>query len=119
MSIANTLDKAAEQFIFIRKEMREHFVCVSLNAAKRIIACRVISIGTLTASLVHPREVFADAIVDRAASIIIGHNHPSGSLNPSEADHQVTQRLQEAGELLGIALLDHLIVTADSYSSIK
>ena len=118
MSIANTLDEAAEQFIFIRKEMREHFVCVSLNAAKRIIACRVISIGTLTASLVHPREVFADAIVDRAASIIIGHNHPSGSLHLSEADILITRRLNEAGRILGIEVLWHIVITKDSYTTI-
>lgn len=76
--IIDTPEKAAAEFAFIRNEMREHFVCMTLDAANRKIAVRVISIGTLTASLVHPREVFVDAITDRAASIVVGHNHPSG-----------------------------------------
>lgn len=118
MSIMDTIDKAAEQFVFIRTEMREHFVCVSLDAANRIIARRVISIGTLTSSLVHPREVFADAIMERAASIIVGHNHPSCSLDLSEADILITRRLNEAGRILGIAVLWHIVITKDSYISI-
>ncbi|QWQ32238.1 JAB domain-containing protein [Candidatus Minimicrobia naudis] len=72
---------------------------------------RVVTIGTLTASLVHPREFFADAIADRAASIIVAHNHRSGSLVASRADKDVTNRLVEAGKLLGITLNDHIIVT--------
>jgi DNA repair protein radC len=83
-----------------------------------LIAKRVVTIGTLTASLVHPREVFADAIVDRAASIIVAHNHPSGSLEASQADKDVTSRLAAAGKLLGITLNDHIIVTKLSYISI-
>jgi len=83
-----------------------------------LITKRVISIGTLTASLVHPREVFADAISDRAASIIVAHNHPSGSLEASQADKDVTNRLAEAGKLLGITLNDHIIVTKSDYISI-
>ena len=73
---------------------------------------------TLTASLVHPREVFADAIADRAASIIVAHNHPSGSLEASQADKDVTSRLAEAGKLLGITLNDHIIVTKTDYKSL-
>ena len=107
-----------EQVKHIGKLKREHFYMLTLDGANRLINKHVISTGTLTASLVHPREVFVKAIEDRAASIIIAHNHPSGNLQPSQADSDVTERLKEAGELLGIALLDHLIVTADSYSSI-
>ena len=73
------------------------------------------SIGTLTSSLVHPREVFADAITDRAASIIVAHNHPSGTLTPSDAERQVTERLREAGELLGVALIDHILLTKTDF----
>jgi DNA repair protein radC len=83
-----------------------------------LIAKRVVTIGTLTASLVHPREVFADAIADRAASIIVAHNHPSGSLEASRADKEVTNRLRQAGELLGISLVDHIIITKDNFQSI-
>ena len=116
--IIDSPEKAAEQFADIRDKKQEYFVCLTLDGANRLIAKRVISIGTLTASLVHPREVFAEAITDRAASIIVGHNHPSGNLEPSAADKQVTERLKEAGETLGINLLDHLIITKDSFCNI-
>ena len=113
--VIDTPEKAAKEFAFIRDEMREHFVCMTLDAANRKIAVRVISIGTLTASLVHPREVFVDAITDRAASIIVGHNHPSGSLEISTKDKEVTRRLLRAAEIIGIALLDHLIITRSGF----
>ena len=93
-------------------------MCLTLDGANRLIAKRIVTIGTLTASLVHPREVFADAITDRAASIIVAHNHPSGNLQPSQADRDVTDRLREAGELLGVTLLDHVIVTKDGFRAI-
>ena len=111
-------EKAVEQLADIRDKKQEYFVCLTLDGANRLIAKRVITIGTLTASLVHPREVFADAIADRAASIIVAHNHPSGSLEPSQADRDVTNRLAEAGKLLGITLNDHIIVTKTNHISI-
>ena len=111
-------EKAVGLLSDIRDKKQEYFVCLTLDGANRLIAKRVISIGTLTASLVHPREVFADAIADRAASIIVAHNHPSGDLRPSSADMAVTERLKQAGELLGIELIDHLIVTKDYFQSI-
>ena len=110
--------KAVELLADIRDKRQEYFACVTLDGANRLIEKRTITIGTLTASLVHPREVFADAITDRAASIIVAHNHPSGNLQPSDADRAVTERLREAGELLGIALTDHIIVTKSSFTSI-
>ena len=113
--IIDSPEKAVEQLTDIRTKQQEYFVCLTLDGANRLIAKRIISIGTLTSSLVHPREVFSDAITDRAASIIVAHNHPSGNLQPSGADRAVTERLREAGELLGIALLDHLIITKDSF----
>ena len=93
----------------IRKQ--EQFICVSLNGAHEISAIRVVSVGTLTHTLVHPREVFADPLADRAAAVILAHNHPSGSLEPSADDLKLTKRLCEAGRLLGIEVLDHIIVS--------
>ncbi|MCA9340900.1 DNA repair protein RadC [Candidatus Saccharibacteria bacterium] len=116
--IIDSPEVAAAQLADIRTKQQEYFVCLTLDGANRLIAKRIITIGTLTSSLVHPREVFADAITDRAASIIVAHNHPSGNLQASDADRAVTERLQEAGELLGIKLLDHMIVTVKSYRSI-
>ena len=116
--IIDSPEKAVEQLADIRDKKQEYFVCLTLDGANRLIAKRIITIGTLTSSLVHPREVFADSLTDRAASIIVAHNHPSGSLIPSDADVQVTERLQEAGELLGIKLIDHIIVAKESFKSI-
>lgn len=111
-------ERAVAQLTDIRDKKQEYFVCLSLDGANRLIAKRIITIGTLTSSLVHPREVFAEAIADRAAGIIVAHNHPSGNLAPSDADRQVTERLQQVGELLGIKLVDHIIVTHKSYASV-
>ena len=116
--IIDSPEKAVEQLADIRDKKQEHFVCLTLDGANRLIAKRIITIGTLTSSLVHPREVFADAITDRAASIIVAHNHPSGSLTPSKADIEITERLKQSGELLGIKLLDHVIVTKSGYANI-
>ena len=116
--IIDSPEKAVEQLVDIRDKKQEYFVCLTLDGANRLIAKRIITIGTLTASLVHPREVFAEAISDRAASIIVAHNHPSGNLEPSQADRDVTERLKEAGLILGVQLEDHLIVTSKSYLSI-
>ena len=117
--IIDSPEKAVEQLSDIRDKKQEYFVCLTLDGANRLIAKRIITIGTLTSSLVHPREVFADAITDRAASIIVAHNHPSGNLEASDADRAVTRRLNEAGSLLGINLIDHLIVTGSSYQRIN
>lgn len=116
--IVDSPEKAVELLSDIRDKKQEHFVSITLDGANRLIAKRTITIGTLTASLVHPREVFANAISDRAASIIVAHNHPSGSLDISQADIDATKRLEEAGVLLGIAVIDHLIVARTSWISI-
>ena len=116
--IIDSPEKAVEQLADIRDKKQEYFVCLTLDGANRLIAKRIITIGTLTASLVHPREVFADAITDRAASIIVAHNHPSGMLRQSASDDAVTEILSDAGDLLDIMLKDHIIVTASSYRSI-
>ncbi len=91
--IIDSPEKAVEQLADIRDKKQEYFVCLTLDGANRLIAKRIITIGILTSSLVHPREVFADAITDRAASIIVAHNHPSGNIEPSAADKDVTLRL--------------------------
>lgn len=116
--IISSPEKVVELLGDIRDKKQEHFVCFTLDGASRLIAKRTITIGTLTASLVHPREVFADAITDRAASIIVAHNHPSERTEASEADMDVTINLKKAGEILGINLRDHLVVTRDSYISL-
>ncbi len=95
----------------IRAKQQEYFVGLSLDGGQRLIAQRTITIGTLDAVIAHPREVFADAIVDRAASLVIAHNHPSGDAEPSQQDITLTQHLVAAGQLLGISLRDHIIVT--------
>lgn len=101
----------------IRAKQQEYFVCLSLDGGQRLIAQRTITIGTLDTVLAHPREVFSDAIVDRAACIIVVHNHPSGDPSPSQKDTSLTQQLAAAGQLLGIPLRDHIIVTkTDHYS---
>jgi len=110
-------EKVVEQLDFIKNKKQEYFVMLTLNGARRLINCRTITVGTLMSSLVHPREVFSPAIEDRAASIIIAHNHPSGSLDLSEQDLDVTRRIRQAGEILGIALDDHVIVAGDDYVS--
>ena len=97
---------------------QEVFVCASLNGANEIIAIRVVSIGLINKTLVHPREVFADPISDRAAAVIVCHNHPSGNLDPSDEDMEITKRLKDASNVLGIPLLDHIIFTETGYRSV-
>jgi len=114
----NTPDDIASQVPELRTARQEHLIVLTLDGANRLIEKRIISIGILNSSLVHPREVFADAITDRAASIVVIHNHPSGTLQPSDADIEITNRLSGSGKLLGITLLDHLIITKTAYMSI-
>jgi len=102
-----------------KNRMQEYFIVITLDGANHIIEKRVVFIGTLNRSLVHPREVFADALGDRAASIIIAHNHPSGQLEASAEDIAITKRLNESAKLLGIELLDHVIFTKDGYLSMR
>jgi len=115
--IIDSAERAAEQLYFIKDKKQEYFVTLTLDGARRLINNRTITIGTLMSSLVHPREVFSPAIEDRAASIIIAHNHPSGMLDISPQDRDVTKRIMQAGELLGIRLDDHIIIAGDSYIS--
>ncbi len=98
---------------------QEHFIVCYLDGSNHIIENRIITIGTLNQSLVHPRKVFAPAIEKRASSIIIAHNHPSSILEPSDEDIQVTKRLKDASKILGIELLDHIILTEDGFLSFR
>ncbi|HQJ87759.1 MAG TPA: DNA repair protein RadC [Methanoregulaceae archaeon] len=103
----------------IRHRQQEHFLGITLNGAGEVIRARTLTVGLLNASQVHPREAFADAITDRAAAIIFVHNHPSGSLDPSSQDLAITRQLVEAGDLLGIQVLDHLVVTRRGHRSLR
>ena len=97
---------------------QEHFIVVSVNGANEVIASRCVSVGLLDSALVHPREVFADAIIDRAGAVILAHNHPSGSLEISEQDLATTKKLIEAGKIVGIKVLDHIILSKRGYVSL-
>ena len=96
---------------------QEHFLCATINGANEVLNVRVISIGLIDRSPVHPREVFADAVADRASGVIVAHNHPEGGLEPSPADVEVTRQIKQAGDHLGIALLDHIIFNRTGYFS--
>jgi DNA repair protein RadC len=98
---------------------REHFVVLLLNARHEVEAIETISIGSLNASIVHPREVFKPAILQSAASVVLCHNHPSGDPEPSEEDLSITRRLVEAGELVGIGVLDHVIIAKRGVTSFR
>ena len=103
----------------IADKKQEHFLCLSLNGANEVIGNRVVTVGLLNSSQVHPREVFADVISDRAAFVILAHNHPSGVLKPSSEDITINQQLIDAGKILGITVLDHIIITKKGYLSFK
>ena len=103
----------------IRRKKKEHFVVLYLNARNQLIRKETVSIGTLNANIVHPREVFQPAVVASAASIILVHNHPSGDTSPSRDDIELTKRMLSAGEMMGIDVLDHVIVSDRGYVSFK
>ena len=115
--VIDSPEKAAAQLNQIRNKKQEYFVLLTLDGARRLINNRIVTIGTLMSSLVHPREVFSLAIEDRAASIIIAHNHPSGLLEISSQDREVTKRIKQAGDIVGIRLDDHIIIAGDDFIS--
>jgi len=108
-----------EELKDIRDNKKEHFVIFYLDSRNQEIKREIISVGSLNANLVHPREVFEPAVKNLSAQIIIAHNHPSGDPRPSEDDISLTKRLVEAGEILGIKVIDHIIVTKEKYFSFK
>jgi len=103
----------------IKDKTKEHFKLILLNARNKILGISTISIGSLNASIVHPREVFKDAIMHNAYSVVLAHNHPSGDPEPSEDDLTITKRFIEAGKILGIEVIDHIIITKTGFFSFK
>ena len=103
----------------IKDEQREHFITLYLNARNQIVHKAVTSIGSLSSAIVHPREVFRQAVEHCAASVILAHNHPSGDVSPSQDDINLTRRLVQAGEIMGIDVLDHIIIGRDDFISLK
>jgi len=97
----------------IKSWTKEAFVVFFLDARNKVISREIVNIGTLDQAIVHPREVFRTAIMRNAASLVIAHNHPSGSTSPSEEDTQITHKMREAGKIIGIDVLDHVIVARD------
>ncbi|HYJ89277.1 MAG TPA: JAB domain-containing protein [Pyrinomonadaceae bacterium] len=98
---------------------QEHFICITLNGANEVIEKRTVTVGLLDRSQVHPREVYADVIADRAAQVIFAHNHPSGDLLPSESDLKTQEQLVQAAKILGVRVLDHVIVSKKGYFSFQ
>ena len=98
-------------------QKQEHFLCISMNGAREIISIRVICTGSNNMAIIRPAEVFSEAIKENASAIVIAHNHPSGNTTPSDSDLKTTIRIQQASELLGISLLDHIIISRSSYFS--
>lgn len=119
---STVIRKAQDVLPFISRivaKKQEYFLCISLNGANEIVGNRVVTIGLLNSTQIHPREVFADVISDRAGSVILAHNHPSGVLEPSSDDIAVTNQMVEAGKILGISVRDHIIVTKNGYFSFQ
>jgi len=112
--IIESPEQALAQLYDIRLHKKEHFVALYLNSRGELVHRENISIGTVNASIVHPREVFLPALQHSASAVIVAHNHPSGSADPSPEDREVTARLREAGSLMGITLIQHFIVTEHS-----
>jgi DNA repair protein RadC len=109
--------RVCREVLGLHEQAEENLVCFDLNTKNAIIAIRVVSVGTLNSSLVHPREVFKGALMSNANSVIIAHNHPSGEIDPSASDHIVTRQIWKAGELLQVKLLDHIVMGHDGYYS--
>lgn len=103
----------------MRNLSKEHIRCLYLNSHNRIIRDELVSMGTVSANLVHPREVFQPAIECKAVAIVMAHNHPSGEVTPSDDDVKITRQLVQAGKILGIRLLDHVIITKDAFASVE
>ena len=112
-------DAARYMMPMLRYEQKEHFLVMLLDVRNRVIATSTISVGGLTSSIAHPREVFREAIRHSAAALILVHNHPSGDPSPSREDIQLTRQMMKAGEVMGIPVLDHIILANDDFLSIK
>ena len=109
--------QVAEIFSFLHNEVKEHFFTVHLDGKNRILCLDLVSVGSLNQSIVHPREVFKTSLITSAAALLLVHNHPTGDPTPSAEDIAITRRLKEAGEIIGIKVLDHVIVGTEGYLS--
>ena len=107
------------QFSYLRDKTREHLAALYLNARNELVFKKHIFVGTLDANIAHPREIFEQALTNHASSVILVHNHPSGDPEPSKADLEITKRILEAGKILGIDVLDHIIITKTKAFSFK
>ena len=118
-TIANPRDAAAIAQLLIGDADREHVLALLLDTRHRVVGVHTVAVGDLNTCPLHPREVFKCALLCNAAAVILCHNHPSGDLQPSRADVAITRRLAEAGGLVGIAVLDHIIVAGGGYTSLR
>jgi DNA repair protein RadC len=119
LPVIKSSEDVIAQAIYMRDKKREHLMAIYLNARNEMIYKKPMFIGTLNANLVHPREIFAMALEKNAASVILVHNHPSGDAEPSRDDLDITKRIQEAGKIMGIDVLDHIIITKSKVFSFK
>ena len=115
----NSSQDVIKEIEYIKENKKENFVVLYLDARNKLIYKETVSIGSLNANLVHPREVFEPAVKYLTAQIVLAHNHPSGDPDPSEDDLEITKRLVETGKILGIEVIDHIIVTKNNYFSFK
>ncbi|MCL2213684.1 MAG: hypothetical protein FWC06_00610 [Treponema sp.] len=116
------IKQPADIFTLVRHyadRKQEHFISLSLNGAHEVLAIRIVTIGLVNKTIVHPREVFADLIQDRAAAFCVAHNHPSGQLESSPEDDEITDRLQTAARILGLHFIDHIIFSQNNWRSYR
>ncbi len=119
LPVIRSAEDVVAQAVYMRDKKREHLMAIYLNARNEMIYKKPMFIGTLNANLVHPREVFAMALEKNAASIILAHNHPSGDAKPSQDDIEITKRMKEAGNIMGVGVLDHVIITKNKVFSFR
>lgn len=117
--IIKSPEDVAKLVSYLETEDREHFLCIHLDTKNKVLGIETVSIGTLNSNLVSPREVFKGAILSNCCGIICVHNHPSGEIEESENDRKITKQLAEAGKVLDIELLDHIIIGQGKYASLK
>ncbi len=116
-----TFSSSCAAFLYLKRMMRldrEEFWALHLNNKNKCIGYEVVSVGSLTASIVHPREVFKGILLNNAAAVIFAHNHPSGDPEPSREDIEITERLKNAGDILGIRVLDHIVIGRNKFISL-
>ncbi len=119
LPVIKSVEDVVAQAVYMRDKKREHLMVIYLNARNEMIYKKPMFVGTLNTSIVHPREIFAMALEKNAASLILVHNHPSGNPEPSQEDIDITKRIKEAGSVMGVSVLDHVIITKGKVFSFK